>query len=94
MGKKIVSEKKILIRNVGKVWDGIYDELTNISDTESFLAINMGQVETVDSAGLQLIIFLLSNDFPHKCQIEGLSEKIKQQLISSGFNVEKEEVKK
>lgn len=94
MEECITLEKELLIRNINKVWDDIFPRLRNASDNESTVNINMKQVESVDGAGLQLIIYLLSLSikFPQKYRINNLSDKISRMSETFGFSIEKSEV--
>ena len=87
MGKNITIEKEIKIRNVKKVWG-------NIKAQKTPLDLNLKEVEVVDGAGLQLIIFLLnlSKKFPPKYKIIGISEKLKSLLGSTGYIIGKGEI--
>lgn len=88
MGKSIIIKKEIKIRDVKKLWKDIIEMKTPVT-------IDLKKVESVDGAGLQLLIFLfrLTENFPEKYIIKDLSDKLRQILISFGIN-NKREVKK
>jgi len=94
MGEKMKLEKEVKIRNVKKIWHKIDPFLKEIADTKSSMEIDMAQVESVDGAGLQLIIYFLnlSNEYPEKIRIGGLSDKIRQMSSSYGFHIKEREV--
>ncbi|MBI9109480.1 MAG: hypothetical protein JEZ04_22235 [Spirochaetales bacterium] len=96
MGKIINLEKEIRIVNVKSVWEEILPILQDNYDKSFPQKINMKEVEIIDSAGLQLILFLfsLAEELPEKYIIESLSDKIKQLSQSIGFRISKGEVKK
>jgi len=86
MGKSISIDNEIRIRNVKKVWEKVKALKTPVT-------IDLKEVVNVDGAGLQLIIFLLtqSDKYPKKYMIDGISEKLKIQLITNGYVIEKGE---
>lgn len=91
MKKQILLERDIKIRNVKKEWDNICR--LQKKDSTGSLKIDMSQVETVDGAGLQMILFLLTlaRDFPERFQIDAVSETLRKTASFFGFSMEQKE---
>lgn len=80
MANKLLIDKELKIRNVQSVW-------SRFLALETPIVINAEKVETMDGVGFQLLIFILSltEDFPDKYQIEGLTEKIIKFMAFYGY---------
>ena len=96
MAKGITPEKELKIRNIKTEWTKISPILQKVSGKKTPVQIDMSKVESIDGAGLQLILLLLNNieGFPEKYILKGLSDKIKQTSEIYGYNIHKNEVVK
>ncbi len=95
MERNISLGKEIKITNAMKQWKEILPILQNEEEEVPPVNIDMKAVESVDGAGLQMVLYVLSaaEKAEEKIRITGLSGKIEQLSLLCGFNTGKSEVK-
>ena len=95
MSESIAIEKELKIITMKEIWNMLFPKIANAIKTNTEMKINMGLVESIDGAGIQLILYLyfLSREFPDNIIIADTPEKIMNKLNELGFSLDKSEVK-
>ncbi len=89
MKRSIKLERELKIKNVKPAWDTINSLINKRKSEKTPLKIYMNDVESIDTSGFQLILYLFTQAdlFPNKFSIEKVSDFITKYSDKNGYKI-------